>query len=691
MFRPAMRAHRPHPAPRLARTLLALGLAGLVLAGCGDDTASERTQAGTAAGASAPSVPGAGAVDAAPEEAASGDAAADTPRPQARAATGPAATGPAATGKVRTTHGLSLIGEPKYPAGFAHFDYVNPHAPKGGRLRRGVNGTFDTLNPFIVKGVPAPVMPIYDTLMARSMDEPSAEYGLLARSVTYPDDYAWVAFELDPRARWHDGVPVTADDVIFSFEALTRNHPHYAGYYANVTGAEKLYDRRVRFTFAETGNRELPQIVGQLPVLPRHYWDGSEGRDISASTLLPPLGSGPYRIKEVDPGRRIVFARVADYWGRDLPVNVGQHNFDELAFEYFLDDTALLEAFKADRYDFRIENSAKRWAHDYDFPAVRDGRVVLQVFDDKNPKPMQGFAFNLRRAKFADRRVRQAFNLAFDFEWMNANLFFGQYRRTDSYFEGSELEATGLPGPRELAYLEPLRDSVPPEVFTADYENPVAGDPAKLRANLRRATRLLGEAGYEIRGRQLVHVDSGAPLSVEFLLVSPTFERVVLPYKKNLEKLGIEVRVRVVDTAQYQRRMDSFDFDIAVASFGQSLSPGNEQRDYWGSAAAAREGSRNIIGIRNPAVDALIEQIIFAPDRASLVAATRALDRVLLWNHYMVPHWWSPLRTARWDRYGLPETLPDYAPAGGFPDIWWYDRTAKAAQAEATDGAEGGE
>jgi len=594
----------------------------------------------------------------------------------------------ASPGAVVGAHGLSLIGAPKYPPGFAHFDYVNPEAPKGGRLRQAVLGSFDTLNPFIVRGVAAPILPIYDTLMARSMDEPGAEYGLLARSVTYPDDYSWVEFELNDDARWHDGMPVTADDVIFSFEALTANHPHFAGYYANVTKVEKLSDDRVRFTFDQTGNRELPQIVGQLTVLPAHYWDASNGRDITASTLVPPLGSGPYRVKTVDPGRRFSLERVPDYWGRDLPVNVGKHNFDELVFEYFLDETAVMEAFKADRYDFRVENSAKRWASDYGFPAVGEGLVVLEVFTDSNPQPMQAFVFNLRRDKFSDPRVRRAFNLAFDFEWMNENIFFGQYRRTDSYFEGSELEATGTPGPRELELLEPLRGLVPPEVFAEDFENPVAGDPRSLRTNLREATRLLGDAGWEIRGRKLTDTRTGETMTVEFLLVSPSFERVVLPYKQNLEKLGIDVSVRIVDPAQYQTRLDTFDFDITVGSFSQSLSPGNEQRDYWSTAAADREGSRNLAGIKDPAVDALIDKIVFAPDRATLVAAARALDRVLLWNHYVVPQWWSPLRTARWNRFGLPATQADYAPAAGFPETWWYQASAPAADGSAAEPAE---
>jgi len=583
---------------------------------------------------------------------------------------------------VTTTKGLSLIGEPKYADDYTHFDYVNPDAPKGGRLRQATFGTFDSLNPFIIKGKPGAISDIYETLMADSMDEPSAEYGLIAKSVTYPDDFGWVEFELHETARWHDGVPMTSSDVIFSFNSLIANHPHFASYYKNVTKVEALGDHRVRFEFDETGNRELPLIMGQLYVLPKHYWDGSEGRDFASSTLVPPLGSGPYKIADVDPGRRIVLERVEDYWGKDLPVNRGKHNFDRLIIEYYLDETAMVEAFKGDRYDFRAENSAKRWATEYDFPAVRDGRVVLQTFKTNQASPMQAFIFNLRRDKFSDPRVRQAFNLAFDFEWMNKNIFFGQYARTDSFFEGSELEATGLPGPKELEILEPLRGQIPDEVFTADYENPVNGDPRAVRTNLRKATALLTEAGWSIQDGALTSDATGEKMEVEFLLVSPTFERVVLPYKQSLERLGVASTIRVVDTSQYQARVEEFDYDMIVNSFAQSLSPGNEQRDFWGSDSADREGSRNRIGIKDPAVDKLIDAIIFAPDRETLVAATRALDRVLLWNHYLVPQWWSPLRTARWDRFGLPETLPSFAPAGGFPDVWWYEEGFAAKQAQ---------
>ncbi len=587
----------------------------------------------------------------------------------------PLATGAAAeSGEWR--HGSSLFGDIKYPAGFAHFDYVNPDAPKGGTFRQSAIGTFDTLNPFNIKGTPAAgAALIYDSLMTSAMDEPSTEYGLIAEAMKYPEDYSSVTFRLRPQARWHDGEPITVDDVIWSFEALKKTHPFYNAYYRNVVSAEKTGDDEVTFRFDQTGNRELPQIVGQLYVLPKHYWEGTDARgnkrDFAASTLEPPLGSGPYRVRDVQPGRSISYERVPDYWGADLPVNVGQNNFDEMRFEYFRDMTIALEAFKADQFDFRSENSAKRWATGYDFPAVRRGDVVLEEFRTKNAEPMQGFVFNLRRPKFQDPRVRQAFNYAFDFEWLNANIFYDQYKRTGSYFENSELAATGLPEGKELEILERVRDKVPAEVFTKVYENPVGGDARKVRENLRNATRLLKEAGWQVRNGVLVNDKTGEPFTVEFLNDQPDSERVIAPYIQNLGKLGIKATIRTVDTSQYRNRMDNFDFDMTTELFAQSLSPGNEQRDFWGSAAADAPASRNVIGIKNPAVDALVDEIIFARDRDTLVAAAKALDRVLLWNHYLVPEFNTPLiRTARWNRFGLPEVQPDF---GISPSTWWWD------------------
>lgn len=588
----------------------------------------------------------------------------------------------ASAGERQWRHGLSLFGDIKYGSDFSHFDYVNPDAPKGGRLRINAIGTFDSLNPFIIKGRAAGLVGlIYESLMTEAIDEAGTEYGLLAEAVSYPDDYSSVTFRLRADARWHDGRPVTPEDVIFSLKTLKEGHPRFAYYYKNIVKAEKTGEREVTFTFDQTGNRELPQITGQLTVLPRHYWQGKnadgEPRDPLATTLEPPLGSGPYRVKEVKAGRYIVIERVPDYWGRDLPVNVGRYNFDEIRADYYRDDTIAFEAFKADQFDVWFESRAQRWATGYDIDAVENGAIVREVFKTRNAQSMQAFVFNTRRKKFADRRVRLAFNHAFDFEWANANLFYGQYTRLDSYFAGSELAARGLPEGLELEILKKIEDEVPPEIFTELYGNPVNGDPRKVRVNLRIARNLLRQAGWVIRDGKLVNAESGQPMTVEFLLVSPSFERVVLPYAKSLSRLGIESSVRTVDTSQYQNRLDNFDFDIVVGGWSQSLSPGNEQRNYWGSEAARRHGSRNLAGIENPAVDKLIDRIIFARDREELVAATRALDRVLLWNHYVVPQWYfDGTRVARWNRFGIPETRPDYGI--GFPDIWWYD-AAKAA------------
>ena len=577
-------------------------------------------------------------------------------------------------------HGLSLFGTLKYPAGFKHFEYVNPNAPKGGAARQIAFGTFDNFNQVVagVKGsLVAGIDLIYDTLMVSALDEVSTEYGLLAESVSHPADFSGVTYRLRPQAKWHDGRPVTPEDVIFSFEAFKRHSPQLSAYYRHVVKAHKSGDHEVTFTFDQPGNRELPQIVGQITVLPKHWWEGTDRsgtkRDIGVTTLEPPLGNGAYRIKEFVPGRTIVYERVKDFWGKDLNVNIGRDNFDELRFEYFRDSTVAIEAFKADQVDWRSENSAKNWATAYDFAAVRERRVVLEEFAIRNFGIMQAFAFNLRRDKFKDARVRRAFNLAFDFEEMNKQIFFGQYKRISSYFEGTELAWRDLPQGLELQILESVRDKVLPDVFTTAYANPVGGSPQAVRANLREATGLLREAGYEVRNQKLVNARTGEPFTVEFLVDDPTSERFVLFYQPSLQRLGIDARVRTVDDAQYENRLRQWDFDIIVASWGESLSPGNEQRGFWGSDAADRPGSRNLIGIKNPAVDALIERVIFAKSREELVAATRALDRVLLWNHYVVPQWtYRKVRSARWDRFGRPDKMPEYG-LSAFPTIWWWD------------------
>ncbi|HWG03417.1 MAG TPA: extracellular solute-binding protein [Beijerinckiaceae bacterium] len=588
-------------------------------------------------------------------------------------------------------HGLSLYGDLKYPAGFKKFDYVNPGAPKTGTVRMIALGTFDNFNEVVagVKGTLASGIDlIYDTLSVSALDEVSSEYGLLAEAASYPDDYSSVSYRLRAEAKWHDGTPVTLDDVIFSYEVSKRYSPQLAAYYRHVVKVEKTADREVTFTFDGPGNRELPQIVGQLTVLPKAWWEGTDKdgkkRDISATTLEPPLGSGPYRIRDFSPGRNIVYERVKDYWGNALNVNVGRNNFDELHYEYFRDTTVALEAFKADTIDWRTENSAKNWATAYDFPAVDDKRVLLEEFPITNIGVMQAFAFNIRREKFQDPRVRLAFNNAFDFEEMNKQLFYGQYHRIASYFEGTELAATGLPTGKELELLEKVRDKIPAEVFKKPYSNPVNGNPGAVRDNLREAVRLFKAAGYEIRDQQLVSAKTGAPFEVEMLTLTtdPSFERVFLFYKPSLDRLGITVTVRAVDEAQYENRLRNWDFDIITSSWGESLSPGNEQRGYWGSQAADQPGSFNLIGIKNPAVDAMINEIVFAKNRPDLEAATKALDRILLWNFYVVPQWtYGKVRSARWDRFGHPNPMPKYGLAA-FPTLWWWDadKAAKTAR-----------
>jgi microcin C transport system substrate-binding protein len=582
-------------------------------------------------------------------------------------------------------HALSLFGDIKYPVDFKRFDYVNPDAPKGGVARMMSIGTFDNFN-FAVAGIKGNIAPavmlIHQTLMERSQDEVATEYGLLAEVVAHPDDFSWVIYRLRKEARWHDGKPVTPDDVIFSIETLKKQSPFYASYYRHVVKTETAGEREIRFTFDSPGNRELPTIVGELPILPKHWWEGTDAqgrkRDVSATTLEIPLGSGSYRIKEFVPGRSVTLERVKDFWGANLPVQIGQNNFDELRFEFFRDNIVALEAFKADQADWISENSAKQWATAYDFPAVAEKRVVKEEFPINDSGRMQAFALNLRRDQFKDARVRRALNLAFDFEEMNKQLFYGQYKRINSYFEGTELACSGLPDGQELKILETVRDKVPSDVFTTPYANPVGGNPEAVRSNLREAARLLKEAGLEVRDKKLTDAN-GRPFTVEILVQDPSSERIALFYKPSLERIGITASVRVVDDAQYQNRLRGFDFDAIIDQWGESLSPGNEQREFWGSPAADQPGSKNTVGIKNPAIDALIEQVIFAKDREGLVAATRALDRVLLWNFYVVPQFTYPFsRYARWDRFSHAEPLPKYG-RSGLPSLWWYD-AEKAAK-----------
>lgn len=581
----------------------------------------------------------------------------------------------------RTVNALSLIGEPKYKPGFDHFDFVNPAAPKGGTARLSVApGTFDSLNPYIVAGTPPQgIGLVFESLTQDSIGEPSTAYGLIAESITVPSDDSWVEYTLNSKAKWHDGKPITPDDVIFSFNTLMeKGTPFWAQYYHNVKKAEKTGPRKVKFSFDQAGNRELPMIMGQLPVLPAHYW---KGKDFSKVTQDPPLGSGPYRIAEVKPGRSITYERVKDYWGKDLPVNKGFYNFDRISYEFFQDETVELEALKTYKFDFISENTAKTWATQYtpeSFPALKAGLVKKEELRHQNPTGMQAFAFNIRRDVFKDVRVRHALSLAFDFEWTNRNMFYGQYTRTQSFFSNSDLASGGLPSPAELALLNPLKGKIPSAVFTQPYKAPATDGTGNNRDNLRQAVALLQQAGYEIKGKALVNKQTGKPLTFEILNAQPAFERIMLPYVEALKRLGIDANIRSVDPAQYEQRMKDFDFDMTVETFPQSESPGNEQREFWSTAAATRPGSRNIIGIRNPAVDALIDKVIYAPDRAGLVAATRALDRVLLNNHYVIPMWHTRVfRIAWWDKFGRPVKMP--AHHHGFPVIWWLDPAKDAA------------
>jgi microcin C transport system substrate-binding protein len=584
--------------------------------------------------------------------------------------------GPAASGAPEPTKGpgIAMHGQPRYGADFKHFDYVNPDAPKGGSVRLADSGSFDSLNPFIIKGEPAAGLGLtYDSLTVQSADEAFTEYGLLAETIETPADRSWVQFTLRAEARWHDGQPITADDLLFSFQTLReKGAPFYRFYYASVETTEKIDERTVRFVFKPGDNRELPLILGQLPVLPKHYW---EGREFDKTTLEPPLGSGPYRIKSFEPGRRIVYERVADYWGKDLAVNRGRNNFDIMTYDYYRDRTVELEAFKAGQFDYRLENSAKNWATAYDVPAVRDGLLVKEEIHHNRPAGMQGFVYNTRRGQFTDPRVRAALAYAFDFEWSNKNLFYGQYKRTRSYFDNSELGATGLPGPEELKILEPFRGKIPEEVFTREYNPPATDGTGRIRDNLREGDNLLKEAGWIIKDGKRVHGQTGRPFEFVITLVSPDFERVALPFAKNLERLGVTARVRTVDTAQYLRLLENFDYDMIVFPFGQSASPGNEQRLYWGSDAADQPGSRNFVGIKDEAIDALVEQLIAAPDRESLIVRTRALDRVLQWGFYVIPHFHQDYdRIAYWAIFGRPQVTPVQ---GAQFDAWWVD-TAKA-------------
>lgn len=580
--------------------------------------------------------------------------------------------------------GVSSSGEPaKYASGFAHFDYVNPQAPKGGEVRLSVVGTYDTFNPVLAKGDTASGLElVFETLLKPAADEVTTAYGLLAEGVAYPDDISSATFRLRKEARWADGEPVTPEDVIFSFDRSKELNPQYTVYYAHVVKAEKTGERDVTFTFDEKNNVELPNILGQFQVVPKHWWEGKDAkgnqRDIAKTTLEPVMGSGPYRLASFQAGSTARYELRDDYWGKNVNVNVGHDNFRVITYTYFGDTDVAFEAFRSGAVNFWSENTARRWATAYDFPAVRDGKVKREQLENpyRNSGVLVGFLPNMRRPMFQDQNVRKALNLAFDFEELNRTTFYNQYQRIDSYFFGTELASKGLPEGRELEILNEIKDKVPASVFTTVYKNPVGGTPELSRNNLRQAIKLLNEAGYQLKGNRMVNSKTGEPLSFEILLDGNTLERVAVPYAQNLKKIGIQTSVRVVDDAQYTNRVRSFDFDVIYSGWGQSVHPGNEQAEYWGSEAAKRPGSKNYAGISDPGIDILVKKVIFAREPDELKAATKALDRVLLAHDYAIPTYTlRAVRIAYWDQFDRPAELPKYGT--GFPEVWWAKPPAK--------------
>jgi microcin C transport system substrate-binding protein len=572
--------------------------------------------------------------------------------------------------------GIAAHGDVKYKAGFTHFDYVNPNAPKGGTVRLGADGTYDSFNGYIIRGTAASLIGLLnDQLMVASNDEALSLYGLVAESMEVPEDRTWVIFNLRKEARFHDGTPITADDVIFSYQTLVeKGRPLYRVAYGNVAKVEKLGRLKVKFSFKSGENRKLPLVMGELPVLPKHYW---EKRDFTKPTLDPPVGSGPYRIESFEAGRSVTYVRDKTYWAANLPVMRGRYNFERVRIDYYRDTTVLREALKSGRIDFYEEQQAKAWATAYDIPALKQKKLIKLWVPVERGEGMQAFAFNTRRAKFSDPRVRRALGYTFDFNYINRTLFFGQYARNRSYFVSSELASSGLPGGEELKILKRFRGRVPPEVFTKVYELPFYKDRRDFRRGLRKAFKLLKAAGWVVKNRKLVNAKTGEPMEFEILTESQEFERILLPFAKNLERLGVKARVRLVDPAQYEALLRNFDYDVTTLNFDQSLSPGIELRSYWSSQTANVDGSQNWLGVNDKAIDELVELVIAAPDRPSLVARARALDRVLLWHHYVIPQWYLPAqRLVIWDKFGRPDK-----PTIRGEDLfnWWVDRKKEAA------------
>ena len=575
--------------------------------------------------------------------------------------------------EVTPQHAIALHGSPKYGPDFKHLAYVNPDAPKGGLLKLNAIGTFDSLNPLIVKGTPAAGMNflrsgfVYQSLMQNSWDEPFTLYGILAESIEVAEDRSWVAFNIRNEAKWSDGKPVTAADVVWTFNTILENgQPFFKAYYGDVTNVIAESDKRVKFEFGIKGNAELPLIVAEIVVLPKHFWDGKE---FDKTTLEPPMGSGPYKVGKVDAGRMIEYVRDPNWWGKDLPFFKGFYNFDTIRYDYYRDSNVALEAFLANEYDVRLENVAKLWESAYNVDALKDGRLFKEELDHKRPAGMQAFIYNIRRDLFKDKAVREALSYAFDFEWSNKQFAFGDYIRTQSFYDNSELASSGLPEGEELTILEPFRGQIPDDVFTEVFKNPATDGSGNNRGNLRIAMKILDEAGWAL-GEDGIRTKEGLRLEFEILDSNPLLERWVLPFIKNLERIGVKATFRVVDTAQYQNRINAFDFDMTIGGFGQSNSPGNEQRDFWSTAKADMEGSRNIIGIKDPAVDAIIEKLIVAKSREDLVTHVRALDRILLHRHYVIPMWhYNKWRIARWSHIDHPDTLSGISPL--ISDTWW--------------------
>ena len=575
--------------------------------------------------------------------------------------------------KLENAHAISMHGEVKYKQDFKNFDYVNIKAKKDGKIKLHQIGSFDTLNNFILKGSPAAnLSQVHDSLLIQSYDEPFTMYGLIAETITVPKDRSWVIFKIRKEAKFHDGSPIRVEDIIWTLNALKeKGHPFFKFYYSNVREAKKISNSEVKFIFQGEQNLELPLIIGQMKILSQKYWENK----FENILLESPIGSGPYKVKNFKAGRAIEFEKVNDYWAKDLPVNKGRFNFQIIIIEYFRDATVALEAFKSGDYDFRQENQAKRWANAYNFNAINNGYVKKESIKHEIPTGMQGFFINTRKEIFKDRIVRKALNYAFDFEWTNKILFFNQYNRTGSFFSNSDLASFNLPSERELELLNSFKNQLPDEIFNTVYKNPTNDGSGDIRKNLLISDKLLYDAGWIVKDGKRINKETGIPLKFTILLVSPEFERIALPYARNLKKLGIEAKVRTVDSAQYERRLESFSFDMTVISLGQSLSPGNEQRDFWHSDSAKINGSRNYAGVNNPAVDFLINKIIAAKNRENLITATRALDRILLHNYFVVPHWHiQNFRIAYWEKFSRPKINPKYDLG---LDTWWYD-TKKA-------------